>query len=254
MRRLIFLFFLFNLIIELSFASQRFPKPKGYINDFANIIPSNYIRFLERLAWEIEKKAAIQIAVVTVKSLKGESIENFSVALFEDWGIGKKGRDEGLLILVAPKERRVRIEVGYGLEGVFPDSLCGKIIDEVIIPFFKKGDYGKGIVAAMSYIAKIIEKEYQVNITMDSSQRDILPKKQALVRRGSLLGSLFTLLLFMLLLGSRTGLLGFFLLGFLGGGGYWRTGGYYRGSGGFSGGFGGFGGGLSGGGGASGSW
>lgn len=231
-----------------------YPKPQGYVSDYAGIISAEYEGYLERLALEIEEKVGIQVAVVSVKSLEGESVEGYAVALFEDWGIGKKGKDDGLLLLVAPKERKVRIETGYGLEGFLPDSLCGMIIDRIMIPCFKKGDYNQGVTAAMVYIAKIIEKEYKVKISLDSPEINISQPRHGETRGRSIIGMLFSLLFFMLLLGSRTGLLGFLLLGFLGSSGYWRSGGYYGGSGGFSGGFGGFGGGSSGGGGASGSW
>lgn len=253
---------LYLLLISIVFGYGSFtygrgddyPKPQGYVSDYAGVVGAEYENYLERLALEIEKKVGIQVAVALVKSLEGKSIEGYAVALFENWGIGKKGKDDGLLLLVAPKERKVRIETGYGLEGFLPDSLCGMIVDRIMIPYFKKGDYNQGVTAAMVYIVKVIEKEYKVKISLDSPGMNISQQGHKETRSRSIIGTLFSLLFFMLLLGSRTGLLGFLLFGFLGGGGYWRSGGYYGGSGGFSGGFGGFGGGCSGGGGASGSW
>ncbi|MBU0599447.1 TPM domain-containing protein [bacterium] len=251
------------LLVSLGYIStlygkeeQKYPTPKGYVNDLAAIIDANYKSYLERLAWKIEKETKVQVAIATISSLEGESIEGYSVTLFEAWKIGRKGKDDGLLILVVPKERKVRIEVGYELEGILPDGLCGQITDKIMIPYFKEGDYGKGLLAGMIYITKIIEKEYQVKIDLDSHEMDSFQvKKPTKISGRSILGSLFTLLLLILCLGSRRGLLGFLLLGLLGSrGGYWRGGGYNGGSGGFSDGFGGFGGGSSGGGGASGSW
>ncbi|MDI6786259.1 MAG: TPM domain-containing protein [bacterium] len=257
MKKVIFYLLITSLIISqgiFAYSEERkLPKPTGYVCDFANVINTEYKNYLEKLAWNIEKKTGIEIAIVSIKSLQGEVVEEYAVALFEEWGIGKKDKDNGLLLLVAPKERKVRIEVGYGLEGILPDSLCGTIIDKDMIPYFKRGDYGQGITAAMERTTKIIEREYKTKISLNNSGVSIPHSKHSRTM-GSIISTLFSLLFFMLLLGARTGLLGFLLCGLLGGGGYWRSGGYYGGSGGFSGGFGGFGGGSSGGGGASGSW
>lgn len=233
---------------------DKFPQPTGYINDFANIIDTKYENYLERLTRNVEKKVGIEIVIVSIKSLKEEAIEEYAVALFEEWKIGKKGKDDGLLLLIAPKERKVRIEVGYGLEAILPDSLCGMIIDEVMIPYFKRGNYSQGVVAALVYIAEVIEKEYKVKISVEDSGVSSSQPRHERTGKRSILGTLFLLLLFTLFLSTRIGLPGLLLYGFLSSSGYWRSGGYYGGSGGFSGGFGGFGGGSSGGGGASGSW
>lgn len=257
MRKIILFLLLISLVFGYSsFAYGRegdYLEPQGYVSDFAGVVSAKYKSYLERLALDIEKKTGIQVAIVSVKSLEGESVEGYAVALFENWGIGKKGKDDGLLLLVAPKERKVRIETGYGLEGFLPDGLCGMIVDKIMIPYFKKDDYGQGVTAAMLYITKVVEREYKVKMNLDDPGINIPQPRHGEARGRSIIGTLLSLLFFMLLLGFRTGLLGFLLCGFLGGG-YWRSGGYYGGSGGFSGGFGGFGGGSSGGGGASGRW
>ena len=100
--------------------------PQGYVNDFAHVLAPDSIRAIEAICQEVDRKAQAQIAVVTVRSLEGESIENYSINLATHWGIGPKQKDRGVLILVAPNEHRYRIEVGYGLEPILPDGLVGR--------------------------------------------------------------------------------------------------------------------------------
>ncbi|HLD29465.1 MAG TPA: TPM domain-containing protein, partial [bacterium] len=94
-----------------------FPSPKGYVNDFAELLGPESSGIIHNLSLELEQKSGAQFALATVKSLEGEAIENYAWNLFEKWGIGEKGKDTGVLLLVAPAERKVRIEVGYGFEG-----------------------------------------------------------------------------------------------------------------------------------------
>src|SRR6476660_7607280 len=115
-------------------AEAAFPKPHGYVNDFAGVIDAPTAAELERLIRETRAQTTAEMAVVTVKSLDGMSIEEYAVRLFAAWGIGKKEKDNGVLILVAPTERRIRIEVGYGLEEILPDARTGRIIREEILP------------------------------------------------------------------------------------------------------------------------
>jgi uncharacterized protein len=122
-----------------------FPQPTGFVNDFANILPTEIKVSLEQKLTNLEKEKSVEFSVVTVPSLQGTTIEDFAVKLFENWKIGKKGQDNGLLFLIAPAERKVRFEVGYGLEGALPDAKTGRILDEYVIPNFKNGDYAKGI-------------------------------------------------------------------------------------------------------------
>ncbi len=183
------------------------------------------------------------MAVVTVKTTSPLTIEQYAVELFQKWGIGKKGADNGILVLVAVADRKVRIEVGYGLEGAVTDLESKMIIEDYMIPAFKKGAYDAGVSACVVSLAKLISAEYGVKLAVDTK----LAGAPGRARRASAGGGLLTLLLFILIFGFRFGTI-FFLMG--SGRGYWSGGG--RGS--FGGGFGGFGGGLSGGGGASGSW
>lgn len=219
----------------------KFPQPRGYVNDFANIISDQVEYKIDGLLSSLEKLTTVQVAVVTVPSIAPYDIELYAVKLFETWGIGHKGKDNGVLLLVALKERKVRIEVGYGLEGALPDAICKQIIENYIIPYFKKGDFDHGILAGVSQIVKYVAREYGVNPDDISGYKNYTPPKGG----NPLLGFIIYLILFAVLI-RIFGIFGIFFLP--SGGGYWGGGG-----GGF-GGFGGFGGGMSGGGGASGGW
>ncbi len=249
----VFTFSLLFLALAIPVLSQNIPsKPEGYISDFAKTIPAAEKNDLVALAGEIEKKSGAQIAIVTLKTVAPESIENYATHLFEKWGIGQKGKDNGVLILLAMAEHKVRIEVGYGLEGALPDGLCGRIIRQIMSPYFRQNEFGKGLLAGTTAISQTIAKEYDIKITPPTS----LPVSSYTLKKSStagLINSLFSLLLLFLFFSGRIGWLPFLLLGGLGGrGGFWS--GNSSGGGSFGGGFGGFGGGFSGGGGASGSW
>jgi len=148
-----------------------YPDYVGYVNDFAGILDSASASDLEAIITGIEKDTGAEIAVVTVDSLQGITIEEYAVELFEKWGIGKADEDNGLLILVALEERKVRIEVGYGLEGVITDLEAGRIIDEIIVPNFKNGDYSRGIYDAVVAISNQIygEEELDTGVSTQST-------------------------------------------------------------------------------------
>lgn len=228
-------------------AQAKLPQPQGWVNDFSGVLSSSQKTQLEALLKEVESKTTAEISIVILNTVKPLDIETYAVELFEKWGIGKRAKDNGLLILVALKDRKVRIETGYGLEGIIPDALAKQIIERLILPEFKNNYYFEGVYKASLFIADILAKEYGVKIQQFSTPPSyrIIPK-----RRTSPLGALLSLLFFIFIFGSRWGFLWWFLLGARPG--YWYSGGSSFG-GGFSG-FSGFGGGLSGGGGASGSW
>jgi len=239
---LIFLFF----ILSLAYA-QEFPKPVGFVNDFANIISSKIQHKLDLILREIKKKTGIEIAVVTINSTKPLDINMYAVLLFEKWGIGEKEKDNGVLILVSKKDRKIRIEVGYGLEGILPDGLCGEIIRKNIIPFFKEKRFGEGLLSGVLRIRDIISKEYNVKFSKYPKEKPYTKSQ----RGGSIIGFLIPLILLTFFFGGRFGL--FPILFFPSGGSFWGSRGFGGGSS-FGGGVGGFGGGTSGGGGATGSW
>lgn len=130
--------------------------PTGYVNDFAGVLSSETRVLLEQNLVALEKETGDEVAVVTVKSLGGDTVENYAEKLFKQWEIGKKDADNGLLVLVAMDEHKIRIEVGYGLEGTVTDLQSGIIIREVITPAFKAGDYDGGVARAVDAIIKII--------------------------------------------------------------------------------------------------
>lgn len=131
-------------------------KPVGYVNDFAEIISPAVEARLEVDLENYTAESSNELAVVTLKSLEEDTVENTAVAIFEQWGIGQKNKDNGVLLLVAPNERELRIEVGYGLEPVLTDSRAGTIIREVITPKFKENDYDVGITGGVEAIITVL--------------------------------------------------------------------------------------------------
>ncbi|MBI2138042.1 GNAT family N-acetyltransferase [Candidatus Woesearchaeota archaeon] len=130
--------FLIGTIIALS---QELPQPTGYVNDFARILSPATIGILDERIEALREKNSVEIAVVTIQSTGELPIEDYANLLFQKWGIGQRGADNGVLILVAVKDRKVRIEPGYGLEPILPDGLCGEIVRNRILPEFRKGDF-----------------------------------------------------------------------------------------------------------------
>jgi len=234
--------------IPLGLAQQvSYPAASGYVVDQSGIIDSEAQSRLEAWILELKQKTSAEVAVVTVDSTEPLPIEEYAVNLFQRFGIGQKGKDNGVLLLVAYKDRDMRIEVGYGLEGAITDAQSSQIINAIMAPEFKEGHFSDGIEKGTAAIVTLVAKEYNVTLTG-------VPQP---VYQGQDNGSAwFTLLFFCILISffiSRGGG-GMFLpmLFMSGGGGY--GGGGFGGSGGFGGGFSGFGGGMSGGGGASGRW
>ncbi len=223
-----------------------YPKPEGAINDFAGIIPQNYERRMESLALEVLQKTGTAIVVATVKSVGDIDYSTYASELYQSWGIGKKGDDKGVLIFLAVKERKLKIETGYGVEGILPDGLVGQVMDDYMVPYLRKNEFGKGMLNGMFVLAGIIAKDAGVKLGGQVAARRPLPKKQS-CGVGILPVILFIILL-LALSRSRGGFLPLLLLMMMMGGG--RGGGFGGGFGSFGGGFGGFGGGLSGGGGA----
>lgn len=133
-----------------------FPSPQGYVSDFAGLLsPAARARLEAELA-QLHKDTGSELAVVTVANLGGTTIEDYAARLFEAWGIGQKDQDNGVLLIMALAERKVRIEVGYGLEGVITDGRAGRILDEKVIPSFKSGDYEAGLVQGAAAIESYI--------------------------------------------------------------------------------------------------
>lgn len=152
-----FLFFVASIFLLVPYVNAQnlpgdylnIPRPQAYVNDFAEIISATEKTSLEQILVDFEKNSGNEVVVVTVPSLQEMTIEDFTVRLFEKWGIGKKGKDNGLLFLVAPTERKVRFEAGYGLEPYITDSTAGRIIRSFAEPNFKEGNFDLGIHQSM---------------------------------------------------------------------------------------------------------
>ena len=244
---LVFFLLLIVSFVPFSFAEDvSYPPASGYVIDQSGIIDGTARDRIEGWILELKQKTNAEVAVVTVDSTGPLSIEEYAVNLFQRFGIGQKGRDNGVLLLVAYKDRHMRIEVGYGLEGAVTDATSSRIINAIMTPEFKEGRFSDGIEKGTAAIVTLIAKEYNATLTG-------VPQPVYQDQEGS---SFWVLLLifciFISFFFSRGG--GMFLpILFFPGGGYGR-GGFGGTGGGFGGGFGGFGGGMSGGGGASGGW
>ena len=139
-----------------------FPRPQGFVTDAASVLTDAVKAEAESLIREAERKTTAEIAVATVPSLDGLSVEEYATRLFAEWGVGKKAVDNGVLILVAPVERAMRIEVGYGLEPILPDALAGDIIRNDALPAFRNGDYPGGVLASVRRVAALVEARHVV--------------------------------------------------------------------------------------------
>jgi uncharacterized protein len=236
----------------LALAAPTFPQLTGRIVDAAEVIPQATRAALEPKLEALETKSGIQLVVATVKSLEGQAIEPYANELFRHWKLGEATKNNGVLLLIAPRERKVRIEVGYGLEGTLTDALSKIVIANAIAPRFKVGDFGGGVERGVDDVITIL--------TTDAGEWQARPRVR---EEMSVFDQLLPLLIFGLVIfiivrsmaGPRRGGPGGGAMGggpmiFLPpGGGGWGSGMGGFGDGGFSGG-----GGSSGGGGASGDW
>jgi len=241
------------VVASLAFAQlAKVPaQPQGYVNDYANLMSLGDRSRIVQFAKELDKKTTAQIAVATVKSTQPEDIHTYSVRLFDKWKIGKSGKDNGVLIVVAVNDRKAWITTGYGLEGALPDVTCSRIVQDIMIPHFRNGQYSQGIMAGTTAVVSLIAKEYNVAITGQEAQVYKMVHKKP-----SLLGQIFYILFLLLFVFGRIGIIPFLLFSSTGHRrrGYWYGSGIGGSSGGFGGGFGGFGGGMTGGGGGGGGW
>lgn len=232
-----------TLLVTGAARALEVPPLQGHINDLAGVLPAQVRQDLEARLTAYEQNTGHQLAVLVVDSLDGDPVEDFTLRVVEAWKLGRKDRDDGVLLLVAVKDRKIRIEVGYGLEGDLPDALSGRIIREVMAPAFRQGALAQGITRALEAI-----------MAATGGEGEALPPARQQQRRNVGISPYFLLLLVLLMFlggGRGRGGAGAFLAGSALGFGGRGFGGGSRGGGGggFRGGGGGFGGG-----GASGGW
>jgi len=246
-------------------------QPSNYVNDFAGVLDAATQASLNDLCQQVDQKAHAQIAVVTVKSLDGQDAVSYAVALYQKWGIGAKGKDRGVLILLATNDHKYWISVGYGLEGILPDGKVGGFGRESV-PLLKSGDYAGAVTLMTTRVATVIAQDAGVTL---ANQPQVAAPRQQPAPGGGISPIVIILILIFIAIpilraifrgggpgrggggsGFWSGLLWGMLFSNMGGGrGGFGGGGFGGGGfGGGGGGFGGFGGGSTGGGGAGGSW
>jgi uncharacterized protein len=244
----------FYLTTFVALAALHFPELTGRVVDQANVLPASTRSALETKLTDLENKSGIQLVVATIASLEDSDVESYANQLFRAWKLGERPKNNGVLLLVAPKQRKVRIEVGYGLEGTLTDALSNVIITNQVVPKFKAGDFAggiergvDGIIAALTTDTSDWQKKRQVRTDdQDTAFAALLP---------FLIVGLFIFVFWMMHRHARgRGRGGWGGPVFIPMGSSWSSGSSWGGGGGFSGGGFSGGGGSSGGGGASGSW
>ncbi len=243
-------------------------KHQGCVNDFARVLSSDAQSRITSLCNELFSRAGAALVVVTVRTVEGTPIEQFGVGLYQQWGIGKKGEDRGVLVLLAVEDRKYWTTVGYGLEPILPDGKVGGFGRDMR-PFLQQGNYDRALLQISNQIASVIAQDRGVTLDNLGPATSAPSERSQDNHSGNHLGGLITLIIILAILGRG----GFFLLSLLGlfniggrrrhgpwwwgsgfGGGGWSGGSWGGGGFGGAGGFGGFGGGSTGGGGAGGSW
>ena len=261
-RRIFALTLLLAFSVARAESPDKLPKPTSYVSDFAGVMDAESKQSVEALCTDLDRQAHAQIAVVTVNSLDGMSIEDYSTALYDKWKIGPKATDKGILMLFAVKDHKRRIEVGPGMQGILNDAKVGDI-GRSMVPQLQAGQYGPAILGGVQQLANDIAAD--AGVTLSAPEQPSAVYAPPAPHRNPVFGILkliFFIIIFLVVLrgGGGWGILGLLLGSGLGrggggGGGFGGGGGGFGGGdGGGGGGFGGFGGGGSDGGGASGDW
>lgn len=252
----LFLFVAVNVFGQIDKYVPKQPSPQRLVNDFTNTLTEEQLHALENKLVAYDDSTSSQIAVVIIPTTGDYPIEDVALRILREWGVGGKEKSNGIVLLVAKDDRKVRIEVGYGLEGAIPDMIAASIIDHEIVPNFKEGNYYRGLDEGTHAVIEAAAGEYQAPAGYGSRKN-----------KGISIGTIIFIVILLIIVFSsaggrggggyvsRRGYRGWWLPtgGWTGGG--WSGGGGGGGwSGGGGGGFGGFGGGSGGGGGASGSW
>jgi len=179
-------------VFSAALHSQGVPFLSGRVNDYAEILSSETRTELESVLAAHEKSTTNQMAILTIQSLEGAVLEDYSIKVAGTWKLGQKGKDNGILLLIAKDERKVRIEVGYGLESTLTDAICDQIIRHEIVPRFKSGDFNGGVKSAINAIIGTLVGTYAAETTGDDSLA------------GDTAGILFGLLIFLAVVGTHS--------------------------------------------------
>ena len=262
-------------LVPLALNSQEIPELKSHINDYAGMFSQEAAAEAEKKLSELEKTDSTQIAVLTINSLEGYAIEDYSIKTAEKWKIGQSGKDNGIIIVISKTDRKIRIETGYGLEDRLTDLLAGRIIDNEITPRFKEGKFDEGLNAGIEAVIGAVKGSYKADNSGDAGKPAkgfgifvgivLVVMFAGMIRKryGAVSGAvlfpflaantfdmnIILILLIFIPLGFVAGFILSFFRMFTGGGGRGFSGGSGFSGGGFSGG-----GGRFGGGGASGGW
>ncbi len=233
------LFFLFN---SKALAVGYEPTKDFFVNDFAGVLSQQDKAEIQQLGATLYEKTTAQLVLVTVPDLEGQALEDYSLSLLRQWGIGQKGEDNGVLLLLSVADRKVRFEVGYGLEGALPDGKVGRLLDEYGIPYFAEDQFSTGLRECYKAATAVVSQEYGVEMSALAEYNEALDKENNSGWVDAVMGIIVLIIIISLFFGNRGNR----------GGGHYRGGGYY-GGGFYGGGFGsGGGGGFSGGGGSGG--
>ncbi len=159
MLRCLLLFVIYGVLFSAIALALDVPPLRGRVNDYANVMQADQAQSLESQLARLERDTGHQVAVLTIQTLDGEDIEGFSIRVAENWKVGRKGFDNGVILVVAVKDRKLRLEVGYGLEGLLPDAMAKRITADYIVPHFRQQDYAGGIAAGIGAVDKLLRKE-----------------------------------------------------------------------------------------------
>jgi uncharacterized membrane protein YgcG len=149
------------MLASLAWAQGQYPAPQGWVNDFAQALNTSTRERLHTLLADLEQRTTVEVAVVVVHTTAPLTPKQYATELYNRWGIGKKGADNGVLILLALQDRRVEVETGYGVEGILPDGRVGEIIRTAMLPHFKNNRWGEGLLAGTQHMAHILQSEFQ---------------------------------------------------------------------------------------------
>jgi uncharacterized protein len=195
MHRLLAHFSLAFFALAATVAAQTFPPLSGRVVDQAQLLTPAQMQDLTSNSADLEAQTGDQLVIATVKSLDGRPVEDYGYRLGRAWGIGQKGKDNGVILLVAPNEHKVRIEVGYGLTPVLTDAMTGLIIREDITPRFKQGDFGGGIEAGTDAIIK------QISLPPEEAQKNVAAAEQTQQRRQHSAGNPLPFIFWLMVIG-----------------------------------------------------